>query len=52
MVALRTILKVSTKLLNDFKRGKIMVHEVDYPEKSDMPRLDMRGSTVCKYEKL
>lgn len=43
--ALHTIFKVSAELGNDFSGGKFTVHEVSYPEESDMPRSDMRGPT-------
>lgn len=45
-VALLSILKVSTKMKNHFIGKKLTVHEVSYPEKSDMSRSDMLDSTV------
>lgn len=36
----------SYHLRNDFVGEKVTVDEVSYSEESDMPRLDMRGSTV------
>lgn len=36
----------STDLRNDFKCGKLTVQKVGYSKESDMPKLDMRGSTV------
>lgn len=43
-VALGTIFKLSTELRNDFRGGKLMVHELGYPEESDM-----RGCTVVEH---
>lgn len=45
---LYTIFKVRTKVRNDFGRKKFTVHEVSYPEESDMPRLNKRGSTAVR----
>lgn len=45
-VALCTIFKASTELRKYFKRKKFKVHEVGYPMELDIPRLDVRGSTV------
>lgn len=59
IVALRTILQVSTDIRNDFIGNKLKVHEVGYPESSNIPRSDikcttvvrsdMKGTTVVKY---
>lgn len=43
---LSTIFKVVLDLRNDFKGGKLTVQKVGYSKESDMPKLDMRGSTV------
>lgn len=48
-VTLHTILKVYTELRNDFIGEKVMVHKIGYPKEPDMPRLDMRGSTVVGF---
>lgn len=50
-VAFCTICKVKTELGNDFIEKKVTVLEVGYPEESEMPRSDFRGSTVVKTEK-
>lgn len=39
-----TIFKLSIELTNDFRGGKHTVHELGYPEESDM-----RGSTVVEH---
>lgn len=49
IVALRTILQGSTDIRNDFIGNKMKVHEVGYPESSNIPRSDMKGRTVVKY---
>lgn len=45
---MRSIFKVIIEVRNYFLGKKRMIHEVGYPEESDMPRSDMRGSTVLK----
>lgn len=37
---------VSTVLRNDLRGKKCMVHEVNYPKEPDMPRSNMKDSTV------
>lgn len=43
-VAMGTIFKLSIELTNDFRGGKHTVHELGYPEESNM-----RGSTVLEH---
>lgn len=48
IVALRTILQVSTDIRNDFIGNKLKVNEVGYPESSNIPRSDMKCTTVVR----